>query len=159
MAYFMPVFNFFHWSEKHGRTLNDTGALVSVEIGIPSALKQHLSEKGLPIPAAVSGFALVDTGASATAVDDSVFTSLGIPHFDEIATGTPHGQGNSKVYPANITFPGMNVTDMPMERVIGCQLRWKTHEDQEIIMLMGRDLLQYFLFVYNGPSSDVTLFY
>jgi len=155
----MPVFNFFHWSEKHGRTLNETGALVSVEIGVPAPLKQYLSEKGLSIPAPVSGFALVDTGAFATAVDESVFTSLGVSHIDEVPTDTPHGSGTSKVYPANINFPGMNVTDMAMERVIGCKLKWKTRDDKEILMLLGRDLLQYFLFVYNGPSSDVTLCY
>ncbi|MGC1106198.1 MAG: hypothetical protein WA876_06645 [Candidatus Acidiferrales bacterium] len=155
----MPVFNFFHWSEKLGRTLNETGALVSVEIGIPTALKQYLSEKGIAIPAAISGFALVDTGAFATAVDESVFGSLQVPHIDEIQTDTPHGSGTSKVYPANVTFPGMNVSDMPMERVVGCKLKWKTRDEKEIIMLMGRDLLQYFLFIYNGPSSDVTLCY
>ena len=155
----MPVFNFFHWSENIGRTLNETGALVSVEIGIPTALKQYLSEKGIAIPAAVSGFALVDTGAFATAVDESVFVSLGVSHIDEIPTDTAHGPGTSKVYPANVTFPGMNVSDMPMERVVGSKLKWKTRDEKEIIMLMGRDLLQYFLFVYNGLSSDVTLCY
>ena len=155
----MPVFNFFHYSENIGRTLNETGALVSVDIGIPNALKQYLSEKGLAIPPAISGFALVDTGAFATAVDDSVFTSLGVSHIDEITTDTPHGSGTSKVYPANVSFPGMNVTDMPMERVVGCKLKWETRDEKEIVMLMGRDLLQYFLFVYNGISSDVTLCY
>lgn len=155
----MPVFNFFHYSNNIGRTLNETGALVSVEIGLPNALKQYFSEKGLAIPAAISGFALVDTGAFATAVDESVFESLGVSHIDEIPTDTPHGSGTSKVYPANVSFPGMNVTDMPMERVVGCRLKWKTRDGKEIIMLMGRDLLQYFLFVYNGISSDVTLCY
>jgi len=155
----MPVFNFFHWSEKIGRTLNETGAVVSVEIGIPAALKQYLSEKGMAIPSAISGFALLDTGASASAVDESVFEALGVPHIDEIQTDTPHGSGKSRVYPANVTFPGMNVTDLPLERVIGCKLKWKTVDEKEIIMLMGRDLLQYFLFIYNGQSSDVTLCY
>jgi predicted aspartyl protease len=135
------------------------GALVSVEIGIPAALKQYLSEKGIPIPAAISGFALVDTGAFATAVDESVFVSLGVPYIDEIPTDTAHGPGKSRVYPASLTFPGMNVTEMSMERVIGCKLKWVTRDEKEIIMLMGRDLLQYFLFVYNGLSSDVTLCY
>jgi hypothetical protein len=155
----MPVFNFFHWSQEHGRSLDETGPLVSVEIAIPTALKQHLSEKGLAIPPAVSGFALVDTGAFATAVDESVFATLGVSPIDEIPTDTPHGSGTSKVYPANMSFPGMNVTDMPMERVVGCRLKWKTKEDKEIIMLMGRDLLKWFLLVYNGPGSDVTLCY
>jgi hypothetical protein len=155
----MPVFNFFHWPQEHGRTLNETGPLVSVEIGVPTALKQYLSEKGLPIPPAVAGFALVDTGAFATAVDDSVFETLGVSNIDEITTDTPHGRGTSKVYPANVSFPGMNVTDMPMERVVGSTLKWKTRDEKEILMLMGRDLLQYFLLVYNGPGSDITLCY
>jgi hypothetical protein len=155
----MPVFNFFHWHKDHGPLLTETGPLVAVEIGIPAALKQHLAEKGIPIPASVSGFALVDTGAFATAVDESVFASLGIQHIDEIATETPHGPGKSTVYPASVTFPGMNVQEMSMERVIGCSLKWKTKDDKEIIMLMGRDLLKWFLLVYNGPGSDVTLCY
>ena len=101
----------------------------------------------------------MDTGAFATAVDESVFVSLGVPHIDEIATDTAHGPGTSKIYPANVSFPGMKVTDMPMERVVGSRLKWETRDGKEIIMLMGRDLLQYFLLVYNGPSSDVTLCY
>jgi predicted aspartyl protease len=155
----MPVFNLFHWTKEHGRTLTDTGPLVSVEIGIPAALKQYLAEKGLPIPAAISGFALVDTGAFATAVDETVFASLGVPHIDEMPTSTPHGQGKSNIYPASVTFPSMEVTEMAMERVVGCKLKWKTKDDKEIIMLMGRDLLKWFLFVYNGPGSDITLCY
>jgi hypothetical protein len=155
----MPVFNFFHWSKEHGHTLNETGPLVAVEIGVPAALKQHLAEKGIPIPAPIAGFALVDTGAFATAVDESIFADLGVSPIDEIPTDSPHGAGKSNVYPASVTFPGMAVTDMPMERVVGCKLKWKTKDDKEIVMLLGRDLLRWFLLVYNGPSSDVTLCY
>jgi hypothetical protein len=153
----MPVFNFFHWSQQHGRTLTETGPLIAVAVGVPAALKQHLSEKGLPIPTSVAGFALVDTGASSTAVDESVFTSLGVSHINEIDTSTPHGAAKSKIYPASVTFPGMNVHELPMEQVIGCQLKWKTKDDQEIIMLLGRDLLQWFVLIYNGPGSEITI--
>jgi hypothetical protein len=155
----MPVFNFFHWSQEYGRTLTETGPLVAVEVGIPAALKTHLAEKGLPIPPAVSGYALVDTGAFATAVDESIFTSLGVQHINEIVTETPSGSGKSKIYPASVTFPGMNVNEMPMEQVVGCTLKWKARGDKEIIMLLGRDLLQWFVLIYNGPGSDVTLCY
>jgi hypothetical protein len=48
---------------------------------------------------------------------------------------------------------------MPMETLIGCNLKWNTVEGKEIIMLLGRDLLQYFLLVYNGKSADVFLAY
>jgi hypothetical protein len=44
-----------------------------------------------------------------------------------------------------------------MEQLIGCQLKWKTKDDKEIIMLLGRDLLAWFVFIYNGPGSEITL--
>jgi hypothetical protein len=155
----MPVFSFFHYSKEHGRTLTETGPLVQVEVSLPAALKKYLSEKGHPIPSPQSGFALVDTGASATAVDQTIFDALGIQQIDTIPTSTPHGAGTSPVYPASLTFPGLNLTDMPMERVIGCNLKWTNIEGKEVIMLLGRDLLKYFLMVYNGLSSDLFLSY
>ncbi len=155
----MPVFNFYHWSKDHGYTLTESGPLISVEVSIPPALKGHLSAKGLPIPPAQSGFALIDTGAFATAVDQTVFDALGVPPIDKITTTTPHGVGESAVYPATITFPGLQVNEMPMERIIGCNLKWQNIEGKEVIMLLGRDLLQYFLLVYNGKSADIFLAY
>lgn len=155
----MPVFNFYHWSKDHGYTLTASGPLLSVEISIPAALKEHLAKNGLAIPPPQSGFALVDTGAFATAVDQSIFDALGIAPIDHAKTSTPHGEAESPVYPASLTFPGLALTEHPMERVIGCNLKWQTVEGKEIIMLLGRDLLQYFLMVYNGKSSDVFLAY
>lgn len=155
----MPVFSFYHWSKDHGYTLTASGPLVSVEISIPAVLKTHLSEKGLPIPSPQSGFALIDTGAFATAVDQSVFDALGVAPIDKMKTSTPHGEAESPIYPATVAFPGLAVSDMAMETLIGCNLKWKTVEEKEVIMLLGRDLLQYFLMVYNGKSSDVFLAY
>ncbi len=155
----MPVFNFYHWSKDHGYTLTGSGPIISVEISIPAALKQHLSEKNLPIPPPQSGFALIDTGAFATAVDQSIFDALGVAPIDKIKTSTPHGDAESPVYPASVSFPGLELKEMPMERVVGCNLKWKTLEGKEILMLLGRDLLQYFLLVYNGKSADVFVAY
>ncbi len=155
----MPVFSFFHWSKDRGFTLTESGPLVSVEISIPSALKSHLSEKGLAIPPPQSGFALIDTGAFATAVDQSIFDALGVAPIDMIGTSSPHGHANSPVYPATVTFPGLEVTELAMERIIGCNLKWRDVEGKEVIMPLGRDLLQYFLLVYDGKSSDVFLAY
>ena len=155
----MPVFSFYQWSESHGLTLTASGPLVSVEISIPAALKTYLSEKGLAIPPPQSGFALIDTGAFATAVDQSVFDALGIAPIDKIKTSTPHGAAESPVYPATVTFPGLGLSEMPMERVIGCNLKWQSAEGKEILMLLGRDLLQHFLLVYNGKSADIFLAY
>jgi hypothetical protein len=72
-------------------------------------------------------------------------------------TSTLHGGGQSDIYPASITFPALNLNDLQMERVIGCQLQWPGLKDSDVLMLLGRDLLKHFLLVYNGVHSDVTL--
>lgn len=155
----MPVFDFFHWSQDKGYTLDESGPLIQVEIGIPAPLEEFSIAKGLQIPAPASGYALIDTGASATAVHEPLLLELGVLPIDSIPTQTPHGGGRSFVYPAKVSFPGLNVQALPMDRVIGSELKWITGDGKEIIMLLGRDLLKWFLMVYNGKSSNITLAY
>lgn len=159
----MPVFDFFHWDKDRGYTLAETGAILQVNIGIPAPLEQYCLKNAISIPPLVSGYALIDTGASASAVHEDIFTTFGVQPIDHIPMSTPHSRDqHSFVYPAKIQFPGLNLsaeTLLATMRVVGCELKWKTFDDKEIIMLMGRDLLKYFLMVYNGVQSDVTLSY
>jgi len=155
----MPVFNFFHWTQETGYTLTETGPLVQVTIGLPPALEEYHAKKGLAIPQAVSGYALLDTGASASAVHEQIFFDLGVLPIDSIPTATPHGAGRSFVYPARVSFPGLLITDYRMDRLIGSDLKWQTIDGREIIMLLGRDLLRLFLLIYNGPRHDITISY
>jgi predicted aspartyl protease len=155
----MPVFSFPQRSASQAITLTESGALVTVEISIPAQLKAYLAEEGLPIPEPRVGFALIDTGASASAVDAKVFYVLGIAPIDRITTSTPHGEAESEVYAASVAFPGLDLAEMPMETLIGCDLNWDHAEGKEIIMLLGRNILQDFLFVYNGRSGDIALAY
>lgn len=159
----MPVFDFFHYDKDKGYTLTETGAILQVTIGIPVALEQFCLKNAIPIPPPVSGYALIDTGASASAVHEQIFTDFGVQPIDHIPMSTPHTKDKfSFVYPSKIQFPGLNLHNDPvlsMMRVVGCELKWTTFDGKEIIMLMGRDLLKNFLMVYNGVQSDVTLAY
>lgn len=155
----MPVFNFFHWTKDLGDTLEATGPIVPVTIGIPAALEEFCAEKGFAIPAPTPGYALIDTGASASAVDEDLVLALGILPLDSIPTDTPHGQGRSFVYPAKVSFPALQIEGYAMNRLIGSKLKWVTVDGKEIIMLLGRDMLKFFLLIYNGKNSDVTLAY
>jgi hypothetical protein len=151
----MPVFNFYHWTKDLGYTLEDAGPIIPVTIGIPTALEEFCVEKNIPIPAATSGYALIDTGASASAVHEQVLLGMGVQPIDSIPTQTPHGAGRSFVYPAKIAFPALNIENYRMDRLIGSQLQWATKDGKEVIMLLGRDILKYMLVVYNGISNDV----
>lgn len=155
----MPIFSFFHWNRQRGSTLEETGPIIAVQVGIPTALEELLSRQGGPIPAPVSGFALIDTGASASAVHEEIFGNLGVAPIDVMPTHTPRGPGRSLIYPAKVSFPGLGITGYAMDRVLGCELKWRTAEGQDIIMLLGRDLLKHFLMIYNGRSSDITVGY
>lgn len=159
----MPVFDFFHWDKDKGYTLAETGAILQVTVGIPPALEQLCLRDGIAIPAPITGYALIDTGASASAVHEQIFTDFGVQPLDHIPMSTPHTKDKfSFVYPAKIQFPGLNLSNdafLSTMRVVGCELKWTTFDNKEIIMLMGRDILKWFLMVYNGVQSDVTLAY
>jgi hypothetical protein len=139
------------------------GRIIQVTVGLPPALEQYCLKNQITIPAPIAGYALIDTGASASAVHEQIFTDFGVQPIDHIQTDTPHTKGQySFVYPAKIQFPTLNLTGSamwPWMRVVGAELKWKTWDDKEIIMLMGRDILKHFLMVYNGIHSDVTLSY
>ena len=155
----MPVFDFFHWDKDKGYTLTETGALLQVTIGLPTALEQYCLKANIAIPAPISGYALIDTGASASAVHEEIFTDFGVQPIDHIPMSTPHTKDvYSFIYPAKLQFPGLSLASVPV-RVVGCDLKWTTFDGREIIMLMGRDLLCSFLMVYNGVQSDVSLAY
>jgi hypothetical protein len=51
----------------------------------------------------------------------------------------------------------LNVKDYGLSRVVGCNLKWQTPDKKEIIMLLGRDLLQFMLLIYNGKATNITL--
>jgi hypothetical protein len=159
----MPVFDFFHWDKQKGNTLAETGALLQVTVGIPPALEQLCLKNSIAIPTPISGYAMIDTGASASAVHEQIFIDFGVQPIDHIPMSTPHSKDKfSFVYPSRIQFPGLNLVGdqmFSMMRVVGCELQWKTFDNKEIIMLVGRDLLRHFLVIYNGVQSDVTLSY
>ena len=81
------------------------GAVVSVEIHIPQAIAQVLAEQNRPIPPAVSGLAMVDTGATRTCVHEPSLTSLGLNPISIVNSGTAGGVVQHNVYPARIVFP------------------------------------------------------
>ena len=153
----MPVFSFPYRTKELGHTLEESGSIIPVTVGIPAALEEFYVERAYQVPPAVSGYALVDTGASASAAHEPLLLDLGVLPIDSIPTMTPHGAGRSFVYPAKVAFPAMNVENYRMDRLVGSQLNWETTEGKRIIMLLGRDILRHMLLVYNGVSADVHL--
>lgn len=132
-------------------TLARFGPVLQVAISITPEHAERLSELGEQPPAPISGLALIDTGASITAVDEEVCLKLGLP-----ATGTvimSHAAGNEEraCYPIQVMFPGSPLPPLASPKVVSCKL----HSPQ--ILLLGRDLLAMLRLVYHGPAGRIEL--
>ena len=137
--------------------LEDLGPLLPVTITVPVRLKQYLEAHGFEAHPSRHGYALIDTGAALSAVDDRVMQELEIPILEQMDTTMPHGPGSSNVYNASASFAPIGKLDVTLEGVLGCYLGERQEGEPEIIMLLGRDLLRNLVVLYDGPNARVTV--
>ncbi len=127
------------------------GPCVQTTIGLADVIAQQILQQGKPLPTPISGFALIDTGASSTCIDDAIAQQLGLPVIDVVQmTSASHANTQQNVYPAKITL--MNGINIDVPRAIGAAL-----QAQNIIALIGRDFLQHCTLFYNGVTGEITL--
>jgi hypothetical protein len=153
----MPIFDFLYWSQERGDFLAEDGPLIPVEVNVPAVLEEWLVKNNIAIPQPVSGYALIDTGASISAIHEPILNQLGILPIDSIPISTPSGAGRSFIYPTKVSFPALGVVGYSLSRVVGSDLNWLTPDGRTVVMLLGRDLLRFFLLVYNGQRNTITL--
>jgi len=159
----MPVFNSLFYdspaqnNQPSPAILANLGPIVPVEISIPGALAELYTKQGHALPQPKAGLALVDTGASASCVDDEVITQLGV---NPIRTAEIHGsagQHQVNVYPAHLRFPSMPNFEIEFSAAFGVNINAQKVGDQPIIALLGRDLLTHCELTYNGTLGMFTL--
>jgi predicted aspartyl protease len=100
----------------------------------------------------VRSIMLVDTGASGSAVDHEVIAQLGLQPTGSIAIATPsHDHHDVLTYDIDLIIEQnqFHLSDVP---VFATGLK-----NQGIHGLIGRDVLQHMLLVYNGYSGNFTL--
>jgi hypothetical protein len=129
-----------------------TGPQLDVEVHVPDALAAILTQQGKPVPKPVAGNALIDSGASITAVDDSIIRSLGVQPVGIATVHTPSGSAQQNQYPVKFIFPRTGLPPLNAPQAIGSVL-----QSQGIVALIGRDSLSSVVFVYNGPVGVITL--
>lgn len=157
----MPVYNHFYLvtpppgsSPFHPGPLSIGGPKLAVEIHVPTALASQLAQQGGPVPSPITGYALIDTGASISAVDDAVIKNLGVSPVGVTQVLTPSGTAQQNQYPVRFVFPGTPLPAIETTHAIGSVL-----QPQGILALIGRDVLAHFVFTYNGPGGFITLAY
>lgn len=62
--------------------LAERGPVLQVTLGIADRIASQLIEQGKAVPTPVSGFGIIDTGASGTCIDDAIAKELNLPAID-----------------------------------------------------------------------------
>ena len=89
---------------------------------------------------------LLDSGADQSIVPDQVARALGLTQIDEVDVEDANGGSERRaVYAADLEFDGHSVTALPMAGT-----------DYPIVLL-GRDVLNGFRAVLDGPAQEFTL--
>ncbi|MHB8409388.1 MAG: aspartyl protease family protein [Acidiferrobacterales bacterium] len=145
--------------------ISPLGPILQAFIAVSPPRQTVLQKAGQPVPPPQLGTFLVDTGASGTCVDPSLLVALGITPKGITSVQTPSTNGAAALCPVYdvqlIVIPAMQsppktpISFMPHVRsisVIGAQL---VH--QGIHGLIGRDVLEQWLLIYNGQVGVFTL--
>jgi len=128
------------------------GPVIPVVIAPDQAFAVALQTAGKTIPQSVTGLALVDTGATTTCIDATVAQQMGLaPSGTAKLSSASHQVTDCLTYPVQLLFPAWNLA-LQAPKAMGV-----TIANQGIIVLVGRDLLQNCVFVYNGADGSFTL--
>lgn len=125
---------------------------MQVSVSVGEQLAEPILQAGGTLPAPVSGLALIDTGATSTCVDQAAAERLGLPAIDVVnVASASQASTQQNVYPIRLEVVGLPIA-INAPRAIGAPL-----EAQGILVLLGRDVLQHCVLVYNGTVGSFSL--
>jgi predicted aspartyl protease len=128
------------------------GPRIPVVIHVPDQFAAELTKQGKPVPPPISGFALIDTGAGSTCIDEEAAKTLGLPVINVVdMSSASHGSHKANVYPTKLQMTGLPV-GINTASAIGAPLA-----KQKLLALIGRDVLSRFILIYNGANGEFTL--
>lgn len=137
--------------------LGPSGPLLDVVIGVSAPRQKALQQAGQVVPPGQAARALIDTGASVTAVDPAVLTALALAptgqttiHTPSTTPGQPHPCSTYDVH-LTLSHPALSfyISALPV-------IQSNLHH-QGIQALIGRDVLAHCLFIYDGRAGSYVL--
>jgi len=126
------------------------GPIVEVQLAVGAILENLLKTQKQPVPAPITSLAMIDTGASATVVRDTLPPSLGLNPVSVVPINTPSSTHVlCPVYLLRLVLPNNVVVETT---AIAAPL-----QNQHIQCLIGRDVLQHGVLVYIGYANTFSL--
>ena len=145
--------------EINPRYLSSTGFVVPIIVQTPSIMCSPPFSKQLRT---VTVMALLDTGASRTCISDTIAADLELSPIGFSQINTAAGIKIFPDYAVDILFPNANMKSFLNLAVGSCQLPYRKNPQSGNIMeetnfgvLIGRDMMERWNIVWNGPTSSV----
>jgi hypothetical protein len=137
--------------------LNPHGAITELLVGVGEVRRAVLERNNFPVPRRVRVSAQIDTGAPYSTFAPFVFEQLEIKPVGSVKLRTPStGEGACPFdqFVVSLSLCGGGVElHLPTTEVIQAVFA----PDEEIQGLLGRDLLEHCLFVYDGQNKSFSL--
>lgn len=135
-----------------GRTtdLRARGPIAQVNIAVSAAAESALMAAGQAIPPPIQVTALIDTGASVTAISQGIAQQLGLQPVGMQPVSTPSSpSANMPLYAIRVVLNNV-VFEVTAIEATGLAV-------QGIGALLGRDVLSQAVFVYIGYANEFTI--
>lgn len=128
------------------------GPCVQVTIELADQVAQELIKRKEPLPAPISGLALIDTGSMASCIDEEAAQSMRLPvvGIANLASAS-HPIHKANQYPIKIKIQGLPIS-CNIPSAIGAPIKV-----QGLVAIIGRDMLQICCLIYNGSTGQITL--
>jgi len=136
---------------KDTEEFRSRGAILPIQIGIPSSLAAQMTAQGQTPPPPEEIMALVDTGASVTAINVATAQRLGLPVTGSITIGHAGGTSEQPVYSAMFRIPDPFIEWDPMP-ISGSNLSGTPFD-----ILLGRNVLCSMTLSYDGKAGRFSL--
>ena len=127
--------------------LRRRGAIVKVALEHPEAVARGMRERGQEPPKPVVLDAMLDTGASISAIDRGLAGRLGLVQVGSVAISGVTGVQEQPVFTGRLTFDSPAATFDPV-RLTGAAIGV-----QQFHLLIGRDVMERMVLVYDGPEG------
>lgn len=156
-------------------SLQSIGPIIEAKCSIPASMAAKLLKAGRPVPAPVTGFLLIDTGARSTCIADDVAKELGLFQVGNANTYGAGGLHSNPVYAAclemMVSTAGGKTMSVKLESSLlgipdlnkhimsmGVQVDGGSQTKQvRLIGLLGRDFLRHARFTYDGDDGLIRI--
>jgi hypothetical protein len=134
--------------------------MINMVVMVSAARRAALQAANASIPPPQQIRGLVDTGASHTCIDPTVFLALQLQPTGSVPMHTPSTGGvpmSADTYDVGILIP-CTATSVPFHRP-NMQVSSTDLSAQGFHALLGRDVLSQFILTYNGSMQLLTMAY